>query len=712
MPLASTVAGSRAPNERGAQDRLIRLAYPRPVALAWARATTVDEPTQRMRRLTEVTETTTRLLAAWAVADLLGHGPLPSSLREFEPRLRRPPDGVWYQFARDAAFEAERAAAAAGMRPFTPELAEWWRSASSEGSTERALNEAVRLRNAFAHGASPDTRAAAQRADELERLLRDVLASLSWAAGYRIARVMSARPDTNGRFTGMVSLYVGSDDVPWSASSAWQGWLREGALYLLAADARRALPLDPLLAVGPIQDDHPEQLLLWQRLGRSGGIALRDGRTDHTAWHNEHVDGAPNDAPTWPCLFHENAPTMRERFARVAIATEDRALVFAAPTPPSVATAGPQPASGSPLGHAGTAPSAGGRDTLLAAAAAALVALVLLGIFAFFTPLRPEPGAPDRTAAEASAAEATTLGEAPAGASDPELAMAAYRAFRAEQQQLQRRLVDQTQRPDDLDALAAHWAPRCAPCWWYADAVPSARVLRDIYNRNRRYRTDITIDHLEHLVTNAHGVWLLAEERLLDARADHRAWRSHQRVVRMVEQDGRYVIGGEVLAQHVGRWRETYGLNHEVLPLVVAAQGVCPTRVDTATGQEWWIPEQPYWSAAERDALIVRLNTPQTSMAPTDDPTENCAATGTFAWRLPTRAELQRFAQHRREADPTLQPIDAVWATEAGARVPVDLAAPSAPPFAAEGRHRLWLVRFCATGESWSAEASACVEDE
>ncbi|MFT4704658.1 MAG: serine/threonine protein kinase [Bradymonadia bacterium] len=919
------------PTERRAQDRVIRLRFPRPIALAWARAVTVDEPTTRMRRLAAVTETTARLLAAIAIADILGHETLPPVLRKSEGQLRRPPDGVWHAFAYQAALEAERAATEAGVTPFVPELADWWREAVEGTSRERALNEAIRLRNVFAHGASPDGPVSESRCEKLESLLRETMNSLAWLEGYRIARVESARPDTNGLFSGAVSLYVGSDDVPWSSTASWGGWLPEGALYLLSPDGARALPLAPWLAVAPPRADAPEQLLLWKMLGKNGGVGLGDGRTDDTCWHNDLKASGADKPPTWKTLLHGDEPEIRARFARVDVAPDGHSLAVDGAPDEHIGSLRARYEIGAPIGYGGMAVVYGARDTQLDEGVAIKVlreslvgddttlerfrresrilnkmrhanvvpllnvgtlddgrpylvtrlaargslhdrvgeatspsqvlawmndalagldaihglgvlhrdikpsnllvdeagrvmiadfgiavaddgleltrTLELVGSQAYMAPAllqghsaseatdryslavtahelatgtRPGPNGPgigapaevaawintllDATSQRVKAVQTLSSAAAPApnvpgsprirswrlwlvaaplalivgalaavlgsermasdagsGATpavatseqaDVNAAMNAYREFRAAQQELQRRLLDQELSDDDLEPLTEFWGEGCYPCWWRSGDKSVSWVFRHIYNGNRWHRTDITIDELQHLVTNEHGVWLLSEDRVLDARADHLAWRSHQRVIRMVRNGERWVMRGEVLAQHIGRFRAHFGLSTDVLPTIYAARGPCPTLVDTASQNEWLIPDQPYWGAEEARSLLEELSQPQRGVKPNGEFRHDCSANGTFAWRLPNADELRALIDHRTQSDPSFRAQGHAWTHGSVELGTVNLESPSTLPSNANTRNRLWLVRFCPLGSEWNDEAGACVGGE
>jgi formylglycine-generating enzyme required for sulfatase activity len=254
-------------------DEIIRRYWPRPLALLWARAQGAPETVLRLEYLLTFAEALFRLMAVIGLAELRarGSGEAPShEVRNELKKLDRPTDGTWLKLAE----ALQRDIAARLGSPFVPELLRFLDTESASGEPfSRRLSWIVHLRNRARHdGAPASTRASVDRTETIDAALREVVGAMPWMAGYRIVRVLRARPTGHtAQFEGALDVFTGTEEVPGRLEGTWQGWLTEGRCYLLNPDATQALMLSPLVAYGASADMPMSRLCLFKKELRASG---------------------------------------------------------------------------------------------------------------------------------------------------------------------------------------------------------------------------------------------------------------------------------------------------------------------------------------------------------------------------------------------------------------------------------------------------------
>ena len=244
-------------------EHTIRRRFPHPIAAAWRRVSLAETNEERVRRLVACNEILLRMLAAMLLPDYLRGLPV-HAVETAIQKLDRPPEGVWLEIVRELI-------RAIGTRPtpepFIPEAYPWFFTRSGElNESASFLDEFNRVRNAFVHPNSINSKLTGDHARDLHHALRSALITIDWLPGYRPFRVTSIDTTPGGSFNGKVQFLVGTEEQTDLIPATWTPHLVKRYVYLSNPHGTSLLDLVPFVEFAPDPNDGQDRLFLMKKV--------------------------------------------------------------------------------------------------------------------------------------------------------------------------------------------------------------------------------------------------------------------------------------------------------------------------------------------------------------------------------------------------------------------------------------------------------------
>jgi serine/threonine protein kinase len=268
-------------------DNTVHQRYPYPIAAAWRRVALATNEAQRLQHLLAFQEVLVRTLVVLLAPDCLRSPRDPDWVQALLGLSKRSL-GTWVEMTRLSILHV---ANREGTAPFMPEVAPWFFTERGKPSdVARLIGRLVEERNLIAHGPALSKAATKDKVRQLEEDNRTLLASLRWLAGYRLLRVLTAKPMRRGGFQGKVQIYAGCEVQPEPVRARWDCLLLSESLYLVNPAGDAVLEVSPFLQVRADQGTRREELFVMQELRRGVRLALVNDATGH-----HYLGGVPSD---------------------------------------------------------------------------------------------------------------------------------------------------------------------------------------------------------------------------------------------------------------------------------------------------------------------------------------------------------------------------------------------------------------------------------
>jgi len=257
-------------------DNTVHQRYPYPIAAAWRRVALATNEAQRLQRLLAFQEVLVRTLVLLLAPDCL-RAPRDPAWVQALLGLSKRGLGTWVEMMRLSILHV---ANREDTEPFIPEVAPWFFTERGKPSdVARLIGRLVEERNHIAHGPALSKAATEEKVRQLEEDNRTLLASLRWLAGYRLMRVLTAKPMRRGGFQGKVQIYAGCEVQPEPVRARWDCVLLPESLYLVNPAGDAVLEISPFLQVRTDQGTRRDELFGMQELRRGVRLALVNDAT-------------------------------------------------------------------------------------------------------------------------------------------------------------------------------------------------------------------------------------------------------------------------------------------------------------------------------------------------------------------------------------------------------------------------------------------------